>query len=121
VEISVTNKQLQSLTRDWQRRLRLQDWDVKVEWAPYQTIEGDGRTRYNAALKLATIEICTPETALKQYGNLLFNPEQVLIHELLHLHFPRMASIEDPKYDIMETAVDCIAWALLQAKTEVPR
>jgi hypothetical protein len=113
----MTHKQLTALCAEWQGRLRLRDWDVAVEFTPRHRIDCDGLTSYNTYLKTADISICSESTAKSGYGYQLHDPEQVLVHELLHLQFPTLGTDKtDPSYVIIEQGIDLTAWALVRAK-----
>ena len=120
-EDTLTTKQLTALTVEWKRRLRLMDWEVVVRFSPEKEVEGDGKTLYHKQLKIANIQICDEGTFVGGCGVQEYDAEQILVHELLHLHFP---GFEDgapghANHDKFETAIDLIAWGLVRAKRGV--
>lgn len=108
----MTQTQLNKLREVWQKRLRLQDWDVSVAFAPRSEVEGDGVTYFKSRLMAADIKICTEATATPQTGGQTYTPEQVLIHELLHLYFGALRDLKGEKEIALEAAIDRTAWAL---------
>lgn len=114
-----TEKELQKLCREWQKRLRLQDWDVKVfvkRESQFINENAAGECSWQLAKKLAVIRILDPI----DYGSNLAWPqdqEATLVHELLHLHFAPFAAKDDtPEDTAQEQAIDLIARALVELK-----
>lgn len=112
----MTQKQLTALGVEWQKRLRLQDWEVAYEFCREAEIKADGETQYNKSLKCARIRIASEASRLGTCGDLQpYDAEQCLVHELLHLqwaHLPGDMASCDPT----EAAIDLTAWALVRAK-----
>lgn len=115
----LTQEQLEALCREWQGILRLQDWDVKPEIVRRHEMsvpERDGECVYVLQQKKAHIQVVTADDTLPSPWPL--DQEQILVHELLHLHFaPFMpASDEGLRYETAEQAIDQIAEALVRLK-----
>lgn len=95
----------------WQKRLRLQDWDVIAKFDTKQEMaqviaNGDscvGACDYHINLKCAKIHILRPELL----GESQDSVTTILIHELLHLHFAHID--DDDHFWLIEQAIDCIA------------
>jgi len=98
--------------------LRLQDWDVKIRFSREEEVGGDGRTDFNKQLKTATIQIVEEATFHTGVWKYTWDPEQILVHELLHLHFTEADFSEhgSPRYISLEQGIDLTAWALVRAK-----
>jgi|WetSurMetagenome_2_1015567.scaffolds.fasta_scaffold19622_8 hypothetical protein len=108
----MTQKNLEKVCKEWQRKLRLQDWKVRIRFglASEMTSEGRiGETRISFNNKSATI-IILPE---EQWGEDVWaSMASVVRHELLHLHFE--PAVKDEKAVdrwMVEAAIECIAEA----------
>ena len=111
-----TQKQLSTLVREWQKRLRLMDW--KVEAKVVDHLGFFGRCQFKVTTKDALIEVCSLET---------LDPERLgvrdwrvtAIHEMMHLHvapFHHLIKDDSPESDAMEAMVELTAIALVEAK-----
>lgn len=104
---------LAALLAHWQRALRLLDWRIKIAYVR-GLVSPDGTPCYGLCSRLADnktaqIQICDPE------GN-PFDVEQIVIHELLHLHFAPFETSAPAEIAAEEQAVWSIAEALAGAK-----
>lgn len=112
-------QQMQQKCQEWQKRLRLADWDVEVKILPAMDMHDtqlQGSVRWQITEKTANIRLVTPEDAVKQNPVRPYSIEETLIHELLHLH---MAGFEPDASQqaeclAMEFAINAIASALLK-------
>lgn len=107
----MTQKQLESLCKTWQKRLRIQDWKVDVKLSKGQDMDGAN-----------VIGMCTPMTSKREADILIREGgddgeyEEILIHELLHIVFhPELIGIEDKGMNMYEQGVDVTAKALREA------
>ena len=88
-EVVFTQDQLQEKLLEWQKRLRLQDWIIKVKLVRERDMNLDGvqgEVFWVIEKKMATIRILDPI----DYPPDEMEPqdmENILVHELLHLHF----------------------------------
>lgn len=88
-EVIFTQDQLQEKLLEWQKRLRLQDWIIKVKLVRERDMNLDGvqgEVFWVIEKKMATIRILDPI----DYPPNEMEPqdmENILVHELLHLHF----------------------------------
>lgn len=115
----MTESTLIKLATKWQKRLRLQDWKVKVSFGNYGDIEADATTTYQPKLKIAKIQICTEESRRTKDPMIdPYDPEQFLVHELLHLTHAGIDSFDGVAQDHFEVAIDTTAWALINAIRE---
>lgn len=111
MEVIYTSDQLQSKCSEWQRKLRLQDWDVQATIERQRNMIGktvNGQCEYNERLKAAFIRILDPV----DYDD--YEPEdmeRILVHELVHLWFAPFW--DDEKEHLMEQGVEQIARALI--------
>jgi hypothetical protein len=105
----------------WQRQLRLEDWDVLAEFATQREIEGcSGQTNTVRDLKKARIRILSPDEQ-PPWSESTYrddDPEQTLVHELLHLHLAywvgEAENKDSPVFEAKEFAIDATASALVR-------
>lgn len=113
----MTIQRMRRLLVEWQRLLRLQDWDIELNFVHHHNLSrgGFGEIDWTLEKKIATINM----VYLKEVSKALeYNPEKTLVHELLHLRFSivcrtKEGSIED---GIHEAAVDQVARALVKLR-----
>ena len=96
----------------WQKRLRLQDWDITIKKAKPKRLEikgAVGRVEYSVDSKVATILISEKLKSKKEI-------ERTIIHELLHLHLAPISQFcEGDCYETFEEqAIESITKALLK-------
>lgn len=108
----------------WQRVLRLQDWDIVLDFAdqrdmPSMTHRGSLEAQWN--YRRALIKIADPATT--RFENLAFHQrfgsddaEHTLVHELVHLILPSDGVPEDAE----EYAVESLTKALLHLDRGIP-
>lgn len=110
--------QLGRWVREWQRILRLQDWKVKAFLKREDDMsvpDADGVCHFQITKKRGHIELRDPI----DFGSPSFpvNLEQVIVHELLHLHFaPFQGKAGSPQLLAQEQAIEAIADALIELK-----
>lgn len=107
---------LTSLCHEWQKRLRLQDWDVEARYVKYYEMKSehaDGECDYVFSRKSACINILCAEDCPEP-----IDVEETLVHELLHLHFAEWTERHDECPVSGEQALDAIASALVRLKKE---
>lgn len=110
---------MKELLAEWQKRLGLTDWRIKVQWkcAPDEMAlhGGSGCTEWSEAVKAASIQICDE----KYYGDRVvsFDAEKTLVHELLHLKLALVSSeVSDLQERYMHQIIDDLARAFIDAK-----
>lgn len=107
----MTDPQLQKLLKLWQKRLRLQDWQLQAKLVPVVLIEHDascsGSTTCKPSFMLAEIEI---KDSLDDE-----ELEITLVHELLHVRFGGMQPPEGLHDFLFETGIEMTARALVEA------
>lgn len=106
----MTQNQINKLTVKWQRRLRILDWTIKVEFvnesyfkSPSQT----GETGIKSTFKDAEIKILSGLNNQKT--------ELVLVHELVHVLFGGMYTPEGVPELLFETGIEGSARAFMEA------
>lgn len=118
-----TQEDLERLCREWQQRLRLQDWQIRIRWAEMEEIGGQGNVSWQPSHPDALIKVKRTEHSREPE---LRDPlEKTLIHELLHLHYwwierngQQTTHVQD---DLLEQSIDKTARALLELKYGVAR
>lgn len=107
------------LLSEWQNRLWLQDWRIKLvpDCKPEEMkLNGcDGCTEWTECIKAARIEIIDPQ----YYGERIvpFDFEKTLVHELLHLKTCLVSDMLDEfQARYMHQMIDDFARAFVDAK-----
>lgn len=108
-----TQEQLEQFVAEWQKRLRLQDWEVEAEW----------KRAHRAGDLLASI---TPRTDHKSADMWIACPEDfdedntyqrdwqhAVVHELLHLHWHFLGT-DHPQLPLIEQAIELTSLALIR-------
>lgn len=118
----MTEEQLNELCIEWQKVLRLQDWDIVVKLDRQRQFENktaQGEVAWVFGRKEAIIKILDPtdyptECIFEQ------DQEETLVHELLHLHFADWSEMmEDGNTpSVGEQGIQCIAQALVRVKRQ---
>lgn len=118
----MTSKQLNSAVTKWQKRLRIQDWDIETELVS----RGDIIDRIDADV----LGACHCMDTKKKAQILLLHPtelspkddslETILVHEMLHIVMPvQDLNIKvdngNPVYIAYERIVDQLARTLVEA------
>ena len=106
----------------WQKRLRLQDWDIEAVITDQREECGGGRVQMLAKYKAAKITILEPEKMDPTWLGSK-DPEVTLVHELLHVQTEQLNHhLNKPKHgrlsDDMERVVELTAIALVTLRRE---
>lgn len=110
--------QLRSLAKEWQKVLRLQDWDIHVFQKRVHSMPSGTTGMFDgvATKRIASIFVLHPI----DYPPDVIGPydeEQTLVHELLHAYFSTFWDDCSKKHRVaMEQAIDGLAWALVNLK-----
>lgn len=124
-QVHLTLEQAETLCREWQETLRLQDWDIKVKIARGNGLdlpEGvQGRCEWVLAKRLAFIRILDPV----DWDKTILWPqdmEATLVHELLHLHFAPFDDFpeDSQKNTATEQAIVALSFSLVNLKRTKP-
>lgn len=109
----MTRTELAVAAEDWQRRLRLQDWDINVEIVPAHVLTLKGGDNWYADISLhsekrkAFIRMADPKTRKYDW-------ELALVHEMLHIFFGPFGSEDgSPEHMAEEQAVHAVSTALV--------
>jgi hypothetical protein len=104
-------EECQALLEKWQSKLRLQDWHIKLKLADSESLQGKlGDCQPWLEDKKAIIRIIHPDDNPKRdfFDSTI---EEILVHELLHLHFEPLSSPRNTTE--MEQAINLITDALV--------
>lgn len=119
----LTKRQLLNLMRFWQRRLYLNDWEIVLKLVDDMPENTQGNANWSLSNEQAIIKIITLAGFKKLQTPFPYQPEVILVHELLHLHFaplqvPAMDDEDkaDPRSIAQERAIDHIAKALVYTR-----
>jgi hypothetical protein len=117
-EVIFTDEQLREKLKEWQKRLRLQDWIITASIKRARDLKDDSQACVSWVLtkKMATIGIMDsidypPDSMVSQ------DMEISLVHELLHLHFAPISDMDDESiFQIAEEqAIESISYGLVDA------
>jgi hypothetical protein len=118
-----TQAELESLLSEWQRRLRLQDWTVRIKCVRVHEMSlagTDGTCTWQLETKRAIVEIIDPIDYPPSRFGYDQDIEKTIVHELLHLHFAPFATPDGGPFDTaQEQAIDLIAGALVDARRDL--
>jgi hypothetical protein len=115
----MTEQELTTLCIEWQKILSLQDWRMVVRIKRMRDMpEGmQGSVNITWTRKEAVISILDPidyplDCTWEQ------DMEQVLVHELLHLHYAEDKDVDedDERHIALEQGIQMTAWALVDLK-----
>jgi hypothetical protein len=99
----------------WQKRLKLQDWNIAVKLAPVSHLRPKtlGNINWDRKQKSAVISVMSPDDYKLRGQAMLDDMEMTVVHELVHLHLSGLPRSEDTK-KVEEQAVNMLADALIR-------
>ena len=118
----MNQKKLEKLLKIWQKRLRIQDWDIKIKFARQTElgevtgITADGSCNVASYSKEAWILILDPVDRVDSSDSI----EHILVHELLHVAMPARElkltfNYDLPEFVKYEEIVDSLSKVLMEA------
>lgn len=112
-----TQEELEARCKLWQERLRLQDWRISITLVRREEIgEGvSGLCQPYAEIRYARIRVLD---SIDFYTSSLlpYDHEHILVHELLHCHFPGFnADTSQREGLVIEQGVEALALSFLKA------
>lgn len=99
----------------WQQNLRLKDWDIEARLCPARELlpQSDGQVEIETLGQTAKIMICRRDN-LHPDDQDDYDPEEILVHELLHLHLRTLGvKQDDAEEDLEERLVETLAGAFV--------
>jgi hypothetical protein len=114
----VTLEELQQRLTYWQGVLRIQDWRITLRWATWHELgpKADAHVEPSHYQKEALITLlCQEHYDADDWGvRQVWDPERMLLHELLHLVMAAWQPAYDSPEDLaLEQAINHLAGALL--------
>jgi hypothetical protein len=99
----------------WQKRLRLQDWNISVRMARVADLRPKtlGNINWDRKEKSAVISVMSPDDYRIHGSAMLEDMEMTVVHELVHLHLSGLPRNEETK-KVEEQAVNMLAEALIK-------
>lgn len=99
------------MLRKWQKRLRLLDWDIALQYldeesatCPVSGFPAIAKVDCHTNAKTAIIYIAKDHPRDEE--------EDSIVHELVHVHMNQAYGNHDPTHSV-EATVNCLTWALL--------
>jgi len=120
-----SQRKLDDLRREWQKRLKLLDWAITVKFADLrflkdltETENPVGACEHFAETKQAKIWILRPEDWSKEEDQRQQDVEDTIVHELLHCHFAAFREESDANRLYIEQTIEMLTAALLGLKRQ---
>ena len=120
-----SQRKLNSLRREWQKRLKLQDWKISIGWvdlAFLKEITGTdnpcGACENFTEAKEAKIWMLKPEEWGEEADARERDYENTIVHELLHCHFAHFTAIGSVETLIQEQLIEALTAAMLELKRQ---
>lgn len=104
VVAAFSQAEIEELAAEWQRELKIQDWDIQVEVVRSRKMQSpdDGGVNFEEKRREAYIMIRDPRDIAKD-RILPYDMEVVLVHELLHCSLAAFTSKEiDDHQDVVQ-------------------
>jgi hypothetical protein len=110
--MSPVESRLDQQMRAWQRRLRLDDWSLRVQVVRQQELDRNtwGNAEWDPVKKTGTIKVLDPQDYNLKGAELRQDMECTIVHELVHI---RIAPLDANDYEIREEIVNSIMNGLL--------
>lgn len=116
--VVVNKEQAEGLLAEWQKTLKLQDWDIVIDIRREREMElegGQAEVHWHKDKRMAIIHLLDPLDYSNQYWPQ--DHEMSLVHELLHIHMVGFAAEDGtPEDAAQEQAINAISFALVDLK-----
>lgn len=113
----INQAQLDSWLKEYQSILRMNDWRISATFVSRSELRKDhsGYSYFDDVSHCARIIVLSPESYEKDYSETEkfisgHDPEQVLVHELLH---PKFHMVKNQLHNSFEAAIDSVATAIV--------
>jgi len=121
IEVHLTQEQAEFLLKEWQERLNLQHWKIKIKVARGGDLDLPGGLQGRCDMILNRLEAFIRILDPIDWDKTILWPqdmEATLVHELLHLHWVSLDKWQanSPEVTAMEQAIHSISHALVDAK-----
>jgi hypothetical protein len=110
---AVSQAQVDTWLRNWQKRLSLDDWEIRAQIVRASELKPDtlGNLKWNSATKTATVRVLNPLDYDLPAPEIPTDIEYTVVHELIHLQLAALP--RDPgNRSIEEKVVNRISEAL---------
>lgn len=108
-------RDLDRLCEDWQRRLRLMDWEIEVRIVPsYEIPDRIGSSFQRVQERTAVVKLCRLDEVPPDVDPRQLDLEITLVHELLHIWVAEFRPYVKEDRD-EERAINALALALVEA------
>lgn len=119
----ISQRKLNSIKLEWQRKLRLQDWRITIRFADPEELknwtaidEACGACRHHEETKQAEILVLDQKYCAEENDERAQDVEDTVIHELLHCHFAVFRNGERAIQLHIEQIIEVMTEALLVEK-----
>lgn len=118
-----TENELNALCQQYQKLMRIQDWDITVEVVGShilgEEVHGDHHT--SLSVMRSKIRICDPASYVPTIVAPELNMRQTLIHELVHIVFSSLGPSDDDavKHCVFENGIERIACIIYELTKDV--
>jgi hypothetical protein len=114
----LTHEKLLSITRDMASLVGLSGWRIRGRFAKVGELGPNGAASCYVSYKTKTASIKLLPAHLYEEGEMPEPAEQIILHELLHVHFHEPAHDDDraEATPAMEQSVDTLAWAFFRTR-----
>jgi hypothetical protein len=118
---AVTDTRLADWVRTWQKRLRLDDWNIEARFVRVSELKPDtlGNLKWNSVARQASIKILAPQDYDLPAGEIEEDVEYTVVHELVHLQLSALPR-DLNRRDTEEQVVNRLADALMQLERGTP-
>jgi len=120
-----SQRKLDDLRREWQKRLKLRDWTISVKFADLKflrdltDIENPvGACEHFAETKQARIWVLQPSEWDAEPNERQQDVEDTIVHELLHCHFAAFGDRSDVGRLYVEQTIETLTAALIGLKRQ---
>ena len=119
----LSQRKLDDLRREWQNRLKLRDWKIKIQIVDLALLKDLTKTDWPVGgcetfpeAKEARIYILRQEDWGDDTRERAANVEDTIVHELLHIHFAPFEASEPGMMLHQEQAIEALTAAFLSLK-----
>ncbi len=120
---AISQRKLDSIRREWQEKLRLQDWRISSKFVPQSDIneqtntdDSVGYCRHMDETKTAKIGVLRPEDYKDYHDPRSKDIENTIVHELLHCHMGVFYDDTRAVQVKVEQIIEIVTEALLNEK-----
>lgn len=120
---AISQRKIDELRREWQKRLRLEDWKISSKFTDLKFMQEItdidnpvGACQHFVEMKEAKIWVLRPEDWDKEPNARQQDVEDTVVHELLHCHFAPLKAEDDATRLRHEQTIEAVTAALMELK-----